>query len=139
MTRARRLTDEGIIQALKFLDIIRNDPQALLQVSERLLFDDKTSEYMPNAPEVEHRKFVTRRDAAEYIEKFIPALDEQVIDDWAFWSWLGMYHFHDIIFSEERQDNFAISTSGRGATATETIVVAPKLSEAKRSSYRHYL
>lgn len=139
MTRARRLTDEGIIQALKFLDIIRNDPQALLQVSERLLFDDTTSEYMPNAPEVEHNKFVTRRDAAEYIEKFDPALDQQVIDDWAFWSWLGMYHFHDIIFSDERQDKFSISNLGRKVTETETIVVAPKSSDARRASYRHYL
>lgn len=139
MTRARRFTDEGIIQALKFLDIIRNDPQALLQVSERLLFDDTTSEYMPNAPQVERHKFVTRRDAAEYIDTFKPAIDEQVIDDWAFWSWLGMYHFHDIIFSEERQDKFAISASGKGTTETETIVVAPKSSDVRRNSYRHYL
>jgi len=139
MTKARRLTDEGIIKAVEFLDIVRADPQVMLAVSERLLFDDATSEYMPNAPEVKHCKFVTRRDAAEYIDSFEPALDEQFIDDWAFWSWLGMYHFHDIIFNEERLNRFTASTRGRGPTTKGTIVAALKSPQKIRDSSRHYL
>lgn len=135
MTKARRLTEAGIHYAVKFLDDVRNKPGAPLQVPESLLFDATFSRPMPNAPRVEHTQFVTRRDAAEYLSWLYPVLGEDRVDDWAFWSWMGMYHFRDVIFNRERLARFATSASGKGQTEQETIILEP----GKRSYYRHYL
>lgn len=139
MTEARKLTEVGIAQAIEFLDRVRDDLNSSLEVPENILFGEATSQAMPNAPTVEHRRFTTRRDAAEYLSELTPALSENHIDNWGFWSWLGLYHFSDIIFDKNRHERFAKSTIGRGTTINERIVVDPSSSESKRSSSRHYL
>ncbi len=139
MTKARQLTEAGIRRAVAFLDDVRNIPSATLQVPQNLLYDSTFSRPMPDAPNVEHCQFVTRRDAAEHLDRLSPALGKQHLDDWAFWSWLGIYHLQDVVFNELRRQKFATSTSDSWTTETETIVIDPESSEATRASYRHYL
>lgn len=85
---------------------------------------------MPNAPEVWHHPIVTRRDAGEYVDSLRPEITGDTADDWAFWSWLGMFHLTDIIPAERRK---------RLSAEVETFVLDPELRRASHDLYRHYL
>ena len=95
MTTARRLTPAGIKEARDFLDSVRENPSAELQVAERLLRDSRTSSEFEGAPELELRAFESRRDAHEYFAPLLAPISHRVVDDAGFWSWLGMFYFDE--------------------------------------------
>lgn len=129
MTRARRLTPAGIRRAKAHLDALRADPLTRFDVPDEILFDRQFAVEFKDAPLVEHRPFGTRRDAAEYIQSFDPQIGPDFVDDWPFWSWLGLFHLSDILSARQM----------RVPSVDEWIVVDPANSRSASMGARHYL
>ncbi len=130
-TQARTLTDTGIRRAQAVLRDIRDHPERPLKVPNAVLYGDDCSRSLNDAPAVEHHQLTTRRDAAEYLMALTPPLDQRLVDDWHFWSWLGLFHVEDILHTPERR--------GRMSREVETFVVDPTVKQSLRSDYRNYL
>lgn len=131
MTVARRLTQDGINRAREWLRVVRTEPTHPLDVPADLLNEGPWSSSMVGAPEVKHQNLRTRRDAADYLVLLQPRLNEQFVDDWGFWSWMGMFHFADIVPDASRR--------ARLSPETETFVVALQSEGLRRPEYRNYL
>ena len=131
MTRARRLTPAGIRRAKAHLGILRADPLIRFDVPDEILFDPQFADEFKDtqAPLVKHRPFVTRRDAAEYIQSFDPPIGPHFVDDWPFWSWLGLFHLSDILAARQM----------RVPSVNEWIVVDPAIRRSASMGARHYL
>ena len=129
MTRARRLTPDGIRRAKAHLDILRADPLTRFDVPDEILFDPQFAEEFKDAPLVKHKPFDTRRDAAEYIQSFDPPIGPHFVDDWPFWSWLGLFHLSDILAARQM----------RVPSVNEWIVVDPAIRRSASMGARHYL
>ena len=126
MTYARALTLEGIRRAQEFVRAVRNDPTLPLTPPNDILFGARCSREIERAPRVEHREFTTRREAAEYLASLSPAPDRRSVDDWSFWSWLGLYHLSDVLHTDERRD--------RMSSEEETFVVDVTDGRSRQSS-----
>lgn len=131
MTYARALTPEGIRRAQEFVRTVRNDPNLSLTPPDNVLFGAQCSREIERAPRVEHREFTTRREAAEYLASLSPAPDRRSVDDWSFWSWLGLYHLPDVLHKDERR--------ARMSSEEETFVVDVTDGRSRQSRYRNYL
>lgn len=131
MTYARALTPDGIRRAQEFVRAVRDDSNLPLMPPDDILFDARYSREIERAPKVEHRDLTTRRKAAEYIASLSPRPDQRSIDDWPFWSWLGLWHLPDVLCTEERRS--------RMSAEAETFVVDVSRTDSERSHYRHYL
>ena len=129
MTRARRLTPEGVRQAQEFLDQLRADPSLDPSTPDEILYSPECGRPFLDAPEVQHVQLQTRRDAAVYIDSLSPLVTAKLADDWAFWSWLGMFHLSDIITPDRRH---------RVSAVHETFVVGED-SAGQRDRHRNYL
>lgn len=129
MTRARRLTPEGVRRAREFLDQLRADPSVEPSTPDEVLYDPDSARAFLDAPEVSHIPLRTRRDAAEYVDSLSPSVTARLADDWAFWSWLGMYHLSDIITPDRRQ---------RVSAVHETFIVGED-NFGQRDRHRNYL
>lgn len=131
MTYARALTPDGIRRAQEFVRAVHDDSNLPLTPPDDILFDARYSREIERAPRVEHRNLATRREAAEYLSSFSPRLDQRSIDDWPFWSWLGLYHLPDVLHTDERR--------ARMSSEEETFVVDMTDGRARQSRYRNYL
>ena len=129
MTRARRLTPEGCRRAQEFLDQLRADTSVEPSTPNEILYGPECARPFLDAPQVSHVTLHTRRDAAEYIDSLSPSITASLADDWALWSWLGMFHLSDIITPQRRS---------RVSAEHETFVLEPHGQQA-RGRYRHYL
>ncbi len=131
MTYARALTTDGIRRAQEFVRALGSDPAMPLTPPDDILFDARYSREIERAPRVEHRSFTTRREAAEYLVSLSPPLDQRSVDDWPFWSWLGLWHLPDILHTDERRT--------RMSSEEETFVVDRMDGRSRQSRYRNYL
>ena len=128
MTRARRLTPEGTRRAKAYLASLRTNLLSSSETPDDLLFDSTFAVEFNGAPDVAHREFGTRRDAATYIETFDPPISLEQIDDWAFWSWLGLYHMHDILGPRQAKTR----------SVDEWIIVDGNEGRSRSMGARHY-
>jgi len=71
----------------------------------------------------------TRRAAAEYLDSRLDPVRGKIAEDFSAWSWLGMFHFMDIVDS---------SRHGRVSPQDATFVVDLS-SRGRQKRYRHYL
>lgn len=131
MTCARTLTPDGIRRAQEFVRAVRDDPKLALSPPDVILYDHEYSRGIEQAPRVEHRSLTTRREAAEYLASLSPPPDRRAVNDWPFWSWLGLYHLPDVLHTVERRT--------RISSEEETFVVDTSQAGSRRSRYRHYL
>ena len=131
MTPARALTPEGVRRGREFLRAVRADPNRDISPPENILFGRECSREIDEAPMVEHRAFTKRREAAEYLEALSPPLDQQAVDDWPFWSWLGLWHVADVLHTEERRSGMS--------RQEETFVVDWTDARSRQNRYRNYL
>lgn len=129
--QARVLTEAGIERAQKLLRELREHPDRPLVVPDELLSEGPWSMTLGGAPRVEHRQMTTRRDAVNCLEALSPPLGPEYIDNWGFWSWLGLFHLQDILHTPERRM--------RLSPEVETFVVDREDRYSRRDSYRHYL
>lgn len=131
MTYARALTPDGIRKAQEFVRAVRHDPTLPLTPPDDILLDPKYSYAIDPAPQVEHYNFTTRREAAEYLASLSPPLDQRFVDDWPFWSWLGLWHLPDVLHTDYRRS--------RMSAEEETFVVDRMDGRSRQSRYRNYL
>ena len=129
MTRARRLTPQGVRQAQMFLDELRSNRSVEPTTPDEILYSPEFARPFLDAPEVSHVPLRTRRDAAEYVGSLGPSVTPNLAEDWAFWSWLGMFHLSDIITPDRRD---------RVSAVHETFVVGED-SAGQRDRHRNYL
>ena len=130
MTRARKLTPEGVRRAKVFLSELREDQTILPATPDDILNSPECSQPFLDAPDVHHTTLQTRRDAANYIASLRPEVGSNLSDDWAFWSWLGVYHLEDIITEERRH---------RVSAEHETFVIDTMAVRGSQDIYRNYL
>jgi len=71
----------------------------------------------------------TRRAAAEYLDSRLDPARGKIAEDFAAWSWLGMFHFLDIVGS---------SRHGR-VSPQDAAFVVDLSSRGRQKRYRHYL
>lgn len=131
MTYARALTPEGIRRAQEYVAAVRDNPKLALAPPDDILFAPECSRAIEPAPRVEHRSLTTRREAAEYLASLSPPPDRRSVNDWPFWSWLGLWHLPDVLHTDERRS--------RVSSEEETFVVDTSQKGSVRSRYRHYL
>ena len=131
MTLARALTLEGVRRGREFLRATQIDVSLDISPPDDLLFGDECSYAIAGAPTVEHHDFTTRREAASYLASLSPPLDQRFVDEWPFWSWLGLWHVADVLHTKDRRS--------RMSSEEETFVVDWTDARARQNRYRNYL
>ena len=131
MTRARRLTQEGVDRAKEHLAAIRADPFMDVAAPQDLLQEARFAEPIEDGPEVYHLPIQTRRDAADYLMGLTPAISADAVDDDAFWSWLGMFHLQDLVLAPKERSSLT--------PMDETFVINPADQLSLRVEWRHCL
>ena len=128
-TPLRRLTAEGIAEAQRFLQGLRDMPTGNRNPPRDLLEDNlRYSRLFSQDVRVERRGFRTRREAGEYLSPLLAPVRSQVLDDAGVWSWLGMFYFPEVVRVQE----------GRVRLNADTTSLFLGERAAQRR-YRHYL
>ncbi len=131
MTQIRRLTTAGIAAARHFLAEVRSDPSMPLTVPNELLFGDRLSQAVRDAPELRQRSFASRRAAAVHLDATLGSFGSLVVDDAAVWSWLGMFYFPQTV---PMVDGVA-----KPSPRDEAFVIHSGESRSLQRRYVHYL
>ena len=95
-TPLRRLTADGIAEAQRFLQALREHPDADREPSHELLFGKRCSSTYGEEVRVERRGFRNRREAGAYLSPLLAPVRHRITDDAGAWSWLGMFYFPEI-------------------------------------------
>ena len=95
-TPLRRLTAEGIAEALAFLTRLREEPDADREPPRELLYRQPWSRAYGEEVRVERRGFRNRREAGAYLSPLLAPVRHRITDDAGVWSWLGMFYFPEI-------------------------------------------
>jgi len=102
------------------LEGIRKNPSKSLEVPDDLLYDNRYSRRYAEIPYFERRPFPTRRDAACYLIPRLEPIQQQIIDHFDVWSWLGMFYFPEIAPMKDgkaqlstRDETFVLVNEGR--------------------------
>ena len=127
----RRFKPSGIELAQQFLDQVRENPSGGLEPPDELLFDPQHSDAIAGGVQVERRRFLTRRAAAEYLTPRLEPITSLISDQASAWSWLGMFYLP-----------LTAPVHGglpRLSPLNETFVVDRASSRSYQQRYRHYL
>src|SRR5262245_33010664 len=92
--RVRRFNAAGIERFRAQLALLRQDPQSS---AETTILEDNalTDPVMP--VDVERVDFVTKREAADYLDPKLATLSGRgLFDDVGLWSWLAMFYLDDV-------------------------------------------
>ena len=131
MTALRQLTDIGIERARDVLEEMRTSP-APVDAPHALLFDSLYSQPLVDAPELEARRFETRRDAAEYLAPLLAPIVHRAADHAGIWSWLGMFYLRGTLWDQHdrmRPRNWPETTA----------FIFDRSGRSWQRRYRHYL
>ena len=131
--RAREFTAVGIRRARKFLDEVRNDPEARREPPRELLEEPECTRTFRGKLTVDRERpvFASRREIGEYLAPKLRPFGASIADRTSLWSWLGMFHFGRTV----RVVNGAAQLS----PLDETFVIDPLDSQNLRGIHRHYL
>ena len=128
---AREFTARGIERALRFLADVRARPAGSWKPPRELLFGNRNSRPLPNAPALAQRRFATRREVGAYLSPRLRPMLHQIVDRTSFWSWLGIFYFEGTVR--------VVDGAARLSPLDETFVIDPGNPESRRGLHRHYL
>lgn len=100
MTELRRLTDLGIIEARRRLNLLRQGTMHLSEVSD-LFRNQRWCGVFDGGVSISPQDFRTRRETADYLSATLGHLRSRIRDDRGVWSFLGMYFLEN---TTERTD-----------------------------------
>ena len=93
--RLRRFNAAGIERFRAQLAVLRQDPQS--PVDTTILEDNALTDPVMPAVDVARPGFVTKREAADYLDPKLSALSGRgLFDDVGLWSWLAMFYLDDV-------------------------------------------
>lgn len=93
--RLRRFKPAGIERFRAQLAVLRQDPRS--SVDTAILEDDTLADPVTPAVDVARPGFVTKRDAADYLDSKLATLGRRgLFDDVGLWSWLAMFYLDDV-------------------------------------------
>lgn len=122
----RRFTQKGIETFREALAICREDPKS--DISLDLLTSRELTDVYPSKLSVDLKGFVTKRDAAVYLNKLFGGLSKQdLLNDAGLWSWLSLFYF-DVVCPKQSGE--------RKIRNDYTYIFEPK---SIRHFYRHLL
>ena len=128
---ARELTATGIERAQRFLAGVRARPAGPWTPPRELLFGNRNSRPLSNAPALAQRRFATRREVGAYLSPRLRPIRHQIVDRASFWSWLGIFYFEGTLR--------VVDGAARLSPLDETFVIDPGDPGSRRVMSRHYL
>ena len=128
---AREFTARGIERARRFLADVRARPAGPWTPPRELLFGNRNSRPLPNAPALAQRRFATRREAGAYLSPRLRPILHQIVDRASFWSWLGIFYFEGTVR--------VVDGAAKLSPLDETFVIDPGDPASRRGMHRHYL
>jgi hypothetical protein len=94
--RLRRFNVTGVERFRAQLAVLRQDPKS--PVDTTILEDNALTEQAMPAVDVARPGFVTKREAADYLDPKLSALRGRgLFDDVGLWSWLAMFYLDDVV------------------------------------------
>ena len=128
---AREFTARGIERALRFLADVRARPAGPWKPPREVLFGNRNSRPLPNAPALAQRRFATRREVGAYLSPRLRPIRRQIVDRASFWSWLGIFYFEGTVR--------IVDGAAKLSPLDETLVIDPGNPHSRWRMHFHYL